>query len=323
MKAAVLRSAEGVPEYAEFAEPVPAEGEQLVELVASGIHQLVRSLAHNRHYGSSGSYPMIPGVDAVARTAEGRLVYTGRVTAPFGTMAQRMAVRSRFAFELPEGLADRAERVAGGINPGMSSWLPLRSRLAEADELGTVVVVGATGASGLLAVQNAKRLGAERVVAVGRNEAALERAAAYGATTVRLGADKEATAASVVAALDGREPSTVLDYLWGAPAEAMFDALGRRGLDEDTANIAYVQIGALAGAEAALPAALLRSRRIRVQGSGAGSVGVEFIRAQLPAYVELLATGGVDARFETCPLSRVAEAWAATPEPGVRVVLTA
>lgn len=323
MKAAVQRSAEGVPEYAEFAEPEPAEGRQLVELVAAGIHQIVRSLAHNRHYGAAGVYPMIPGVDAVARSAEGKLVYTGYLAAPYGTMAERMAVRPRFAFELPKGLEDRAERVAGGANPGMSSWLPLKSRLAETGVLGTVVVVGATGASGLLAVQNAGRLGAERIVALGRNEAALERAAGYGATCVRLDPDRQATAAAVVAALDGREPSIVLDYLWGGPAEAMFAALGRRGLGEDAADISYVQIGALAGAEAALPAALLRSRRIRVLGSGAGSAGIEFIRTQLPAYLELLATGGVEARFESYPLSRVADAWTATAQPGSRIVLTA
>ena len=323
MKAAVLRSAEGVPEWAEFAEPELAPGEQLVELVAAGIHRVVRSLAHNRHYGSTGAYPMIPGLDAVARTSEGKLVYTGYVTEPYGTMAERMAVRSKFVFELPPGLEDAAQRVAGGVNPGLSSWLPLKSRLAETAELGTVVVVGATGASGLLAVQNAKRLGAEHVVALGRNEAALEQAAGYGARPVRLGADKEATATSVATALDGREPSLVLDYLWGPPAEAMFAALGRRGLAEDTADIAYVQIGSLAGGEAALPSTLLRSRKIRVLGSGAGSTGFEFTRAQLPGYLELLATGGVETRIEPYPLSEVAEAWAATPAPGARVVLKA
>jgi D-arabinose 1-dehydrogenase-like Zn-dependent alcohol dehydrogenase len=182
-----------------------------------------------------------------------------------------------------------------------------------------------TRAPGAAAVRR-RSVGAERVVALGRNEAALERAAGHGATTVRLGADgadRAATAAAILAALDGREPSIVLDYLWGAPAEAMFAALGRRGLGEDTADISYVQIGALAGAEAALPAALLRSRRIRVLGSGAGSAGIEFIRAQLPAYLELLATGGLEARVEPYPLSRVADAWTATPRPGSRVVLTA
>jgi NADPH:quinone reductase-like Zn-dependent oxidoreductase len=323
MKAAVLRSADGVPEYAEFAEPEPGQGQEVVELVAAGLHQVVRSIAHNRHYGSTGVYPLVPGVDAVARTPDGRLVYTGYVTAPYGTMAERMAVTPKFEFEIPAGLEDRAERVAGGVNPGLSSWLPLQSRLAEVERLGTVVVVGGTGASGLLAVQNAKHLGAERVLALGRNEAGLVRAAGYGATPVRLGADKAATAAAVLEALEGHEPSIVLDYLWGAPAEAMFAALGRRGLTEDTADIAYVQIGALAGAEAALPAALLRSRRIRVVGSGAGSAGAELIRAQLPGFLELLATGRVVTGFASYPLSEVARAWTVQPEPGTRIVLTA
>lgn len=323
MKAAVLRSADGVPEYAEFAEPEPTPGRETVELVAAGIHQVVRSIAHNRHYGSTGAYPLVPGVDAVARTADGRLVYTGYVEAPWGTMAERMTVAPKFRFELPAGLEDRAERVAGGVNPGLSSWLPLQTRIAEAGGLGTVVVVGATGASGLIAVQNARRLGAERVLALGRNETGLARAAGHGAVPVRLGADRGATAAALVEALDGHQPGLVLDYLWGAPAEAVFAALGRRGLTEDTADISYVQIGALAGAEAALPSALLRSRRIRVSGSGAGSAGFEFIKAQLPGFLELLVSGAIETRFEAYPLSEVTRAWAATPEPGTRVVLTA
>ncbi len=79
MKAAVLHSPGSVPEYADFEEPPVPSGRELVELAAAGIHPVVRSLAAGRHYGSTGAYPLIPGVDAVARTADGGLVYTGFV----------------------------------------------------------------------------------------------------------------------------------------------------------------------------------------------------------------------------------------------------
>jgi NADPH:quinone reductase-like Zn-dependent oxidoreductase len=329
MKAAVVRSTEQLPEYADFAEPEAGPGREIVELVAAGLHQLVRARAYNTHYTSEGTYPLVAGADAVARTADGALVYTGSVAAPFGTMAERMAVPHAFLFALPAGTEERAVQVAGGMNPGMSSWLPLRTRLVDVGKLGTVVIVGATGASGMLAVQNARELGADRVVALGRNEAALERARGHGAQTVRLGDDGEGgeerarTVARIRAALDGEMPGIVLDYVWGAPAETMFEALNRPERSEGGGDTAYVQIGALAGAEAALPASLLRSRRIKILGSGMGSVTQELILETIPDYVRRIAEGHVEVPVETYPLSEVAAAWTATPAPGTRIVLTA
>jgi NADPH:quinone reductase-like Zn-dependent oxidoreductase len=323
MKAAVVRSAGEPPEYADFAEPAAGPGYEPVELVAAGIHQLVRSRAQQRHYTSEGAYPLVPGVDAVARCADGALIYTGNVAAPFGTMAERMAVPEAFHFELPAGTEHRATQVAGGMNPGMSSWLPLTARLGETEKLGTVVILGATGASGLLAVQNARDLGAARILALGRNEAALERAAGHGAEPVRLTDDREQTVKAIREALGGEAPGLVLDYVWGAPAETMFAALNRPERVQDGGDTAYVQIGALAGPEAALPSALLRSRRIRVQGSGMGSVPLARMLELMPQYVARIAEGKVEVPVETYPLSEVTRAWTAKAEGGGRIVVTA
>jgi hypothetical protein len=142
--------------------------------------------------------------------------------------------------------------------------------------------------------------------------------------TVALAGDQAADAAAVSAALaagSGAAPSIVLDFVWGAPAEAVFEALGRTGLDEDVADIRYVEIGAMAGPRAAVPAALLRSRRIRISGSGAGSGSVADIMAQLPVYLRLIADGTVTVPTRTFPLSQVAEAWAAATDGGDRVVV--
>jgi len=113
----------------------------------------------------------------------------------------------------------------------------------------------------------------------------------------------------------------VLDFVWGAPAEAAFAALARRGLSEDDADISYVQIGALAGPEAAVPAALLRSRRIRITGSGAGSASVETVMAELPGYLQMIAEGRVEVPVRVFPLSAVTDAWAASASRGERVVV--
>ncbi len=300
MRAAILTAPDSVPVCAEFPDPEPLPGHDLLELVGAGLHQVVRSLATGRHYGSSHAYPLVPGVDAVARTADGRLVYTGWPRAPWGTVAERLA--TPVGVELPVGADPLA--VAAGMNPGMSGWVPLTLHREARGPLGTVLVLGATGMAGHMAVQSAFALGAERVVAAGRDPQALDWLATTGAVAVSL-ADDAALANALADA-----PDLVLDYVWGPVAEAAFAALGRRGLGDDTADISYVQIGAVAGRDAAVPATLLRSRRIRISGSGAGSVSTERMIAELPKVAALIADGTLDAPYTAYPLDRIGDAWA-------------
>src|SRR5580698_1198485 len=103
MKAAIIGAPEASPEYGEFPEPQVSEGYELVELVATGIHPFVRSVAAGRHYGSTGTWPLIPGVDAVARTVDGDLILTGYVQPPYGTLAERMAIPGSMRVPLPSG----------------------------------------------------------------------------------------------------------------------------------------------------------------------------------------------------------------------------
>lgn len=206
------------------------------------------------------------------------------------------------------------------MNPGLSSWLPLNARVAEAGPIGTVLILGATGMAGSLAVQHARLLGASATVGVGRNPIALRHAEEFGAKTVALTGDREADAEALAQALDGTAPSIVLDFLWASAAETAFAALARHGLEEDTANIAYVQIGAMAGPDAAVPASLLRSRRIRISGSGAGSASIADVLAQIPAYMQLLAERKIDVPTQTFALSSISEAWVA-PAESKRIVI--
>ncbi|MFT4108242.1 zinc-binding dehydrogenase [Propionicimonas sp.] len=314
MKAVVMTAPETSPTGGTFGEPEPRPGEDVVELIGAGLHQVVRSRASGAHYSSAGMFPNVPGVDAVARTSDGRVVYTGWIRPPWGTMAERMAAPA--GIELPPRADPLA--VAAGVNPAMSGWFPLAGRREENGSLGTVLIVGATGMSGRLAVQSAFALGADRVVAAGRDAGRLEEVAALGATPVSLTGPDAASA--LADALAGERPSIVLDYVWGPAAETAFEALNRSGFDEDGGvDTVYTQIGGLAGRTAAVPADLLRSRPIRILGSGLGSVSNEKLLAGLPGVIGLIADGTLAVPYTPFPIEDAAAAWAHTGDRAVIV----
>lgn len=321
MKAALVDAPGDSARYGDFAEPGDHDGRQVVELVAAGIHPVVRALASGKHYGSKDQWPIVPGIDAVVRSAEGVLAFSGFPQPPYGTLAERISVPSFLWIPLPEG-ADPA-RVAGGVNPGMASWLLLQERRTELGKLDNVLILGVTGMAGLLAVQNARILGATRVIGAGRDAQRLSDAVKAGAVTVALSGDRERDGTAILQALESSSPDIVLDFLWGVPAESTFAALGRRGLEADRADISYVQIGAIAGSQAAVPAELLRSRKLHIRGSGAGSASLSDIIAELPRYIQLISDGTVDVPVQTFPLSQVSKAWKVAERGCPRVVVVA
>ncbi|GAB40991.1 MULTISPECIES: NAD-dependent epimerase/dehydratase family protein [Gordonia] len=303
MKAAIITEAGHNPVPGTFDEPEVVAGTQLFELVGAGLHQIVRSLAAGRHYGSSGIYPQVPGIDAVVRAADGSLRYTGRIAPPWGTMAERMAAQG--GFPVPDDADPLA--VAAGVNPAGSGWLPLHAHRDARGRLGTVLILGATGMSGRLAVQSARVLGADRIIAAGRNQAVLRSLRAPNVDVVELDVDDPAGALAEAVATS--TPDLVLDYVWGPVAEATFTALGRQGLHEDDAQISYVQIGSLAGTHAAVPSTLLRSRNITISGSGAGSVSAEQQMRSIPAVIDAIASGALQVPYAAFGIDDVEKAW--------------
>src|SRR5277367_3959847 len=202
-----------------FDAPPPAEGEKLVRVTAAGLHQIVRAMANGTHYGSTGELPFIPGVDGVGRLEDGTRVLFGGGRSPYGTFAERALAPSWMSIELPDGLDDVT--AAGIANPGMSSWVSLahRARFVAGE---SVLILGATGVAGQLAVQIAKRLGARRVIAAGRNPKALELLKELGADSViSLDQERDALVAAFRSELAEHGVDVVLDYLWGSPAETL------------------------------------------------------------------------------------------------------
>ncbi len=126
MKAAVVRNFNRAPIYADFADPLPLDGEVLVNVTAAALSQLVRGQAAGRHYSSGTTLPLVPGVDGVGRLADGTRVYFAFPRSPFGAMAERTVVKRSNTVPLPADLDDST--AAGAANPGMSSWAALTER---------------------------------------------------------------------------------------------------------------------------------------------------------------------------------------------------
>ena len=219
MHAAVVTSFDEPPHYRTFETPVPGEDQELVEVLAVGLHPRVRSGARGGHYTSTGTLPMIPGVDGVGRRGDGTPIYFVAADDVIGTMAERAIADRGRTVELPRHVD--VTKVAAAMNPGMSGWVALRRRVPLQPGQ-SVLVLGATGNAGTMAVQIARHLGAGRVVGAGRDATRLQALTAVGAdAVVRLSDDRGATAAALAEA--AAEVDIVVDYLWGEPTQAAID----------------------------------------------------------------------------------------------------
>ncbi|MGF0116890.1 zinc-binding dehydrogenase [Promicromonospora sp. Marseille-Q5078] len=316
MHAAVVTSFDEPPHVRAVEAPRPRAGEEVVDVLAVGLHPRVRSGAAGAHYTSNGRLPMIPGIDGVGRRADGRLVYFATDDDVAGTLSEQAAVDPRRAVELPADADPVA--VAAAMNPAMSSWVALR-RQAELQPGQSVLVLGATGNAGAMAVRVARLLGAGRVVGAGRDQARLSALRDLGADdVVRITDDLDATADALAAA--AADIDVVLDYLWGPPTRHAIPALLRARSDR-SAPLRWVEIGAVAGDTIELPAAALRSANLRLLGSGQGSVSGRRYLAELPALVAEITAGRIAVRTRTVPLADAEAAWSRPDEPGTRTVL--
>ncbi|HEX3713067.1 MAG TPA: zinc-binding alcohol dehydrogenase family protein [Trebonia sp.] len=316
MNAAVVTSFAEPPHYRQFELPAPSGDEVLADVLAAGLHPRVRSGAAGAHYTSSGTLPMIPGVDGVGRLPDGKVVYFASDNDVLGTMADKALVDPRRSVELSAGTD--AAAVAAAMNPAMSSWVALRRRVPLQPGQ-SVLVLGATGNAGAMAVRVARRLGAGRVVGAGRDPSRLRALAADGAEeTVQLTGDADATSKALAAA--AAETDIVLDYLWGVPAQRAITALLTARSDRSRA-LDWIQIGAVAGPAIELPSVALRSANFRLQGSGQGSVSPRGYLAELPSLVAEISAGTIAVRVNPVPLADVEQAWTRPETPGERTVL--
>jgi NADPH:quinone reductase-like Zn-dependent oxidoreductase len=320
VKAAVLHALGEVPRFEEVARPVPAEGEELIEVTAAPLNQIDKVRAAGSHYSAqgpdaAGGLPAVPGVIGAGRRPGGQRVLFG---SRLGTMAQYSVASPQMAYPIPDGVDDA---VAAAVwNPGLSAWLALSWR-AELQPGETVLVLGATGVTGQLAVQIARRLDAGRIVAAGRNREALGRLPGLGADAViQLGQPDGELADDFRGQAGERGYGVVLDYLWGHPTEVLLDAVARHDLRTRSARLRLVQTGEMAGPRISLPAAVLRSAGLEILGSGTGTMPpLDVIMSTLAELLGAIGSGELSIDIQRVPLSDVSRVWP-TDQRGCRPV---
>jgi NADPH2:quinone reductase len=285
------------PEVGDVAEPAG----ETIEVLAASINPI--DLAVSRGVLATGhpAFPYVPGCEAVGRTSDGRVVWIyggslGRTSN--GAIAERASVGDSYAIDVPEG-ADPALAVGLGI-AGLAGWLPLawRAPLRGGEN---VLVLGATGSVGLVAVQTAKLLGAARVVAAGRSASGLERALQRGAdATVRLD-EADDLVAAFRDAFGGEGPTYVFDPLWGEPAAAAVQAAAPRAT--------MVNLGQSAGATSELVSAAVRFKNLSILGHTNFLVPPEELAEHYRRLVGHAVAGEIRLDVERVPLDSVADAW--------------
>jgi NADPH:quinone reductase-like Zn-dependent oxidoreductase len=318
MKAAVVSSFDTAPRYEEFPAPIPVGDDDMVtDVIASGLHPRVRSQADGSHYTSTGELPLVPGIDGVGRGADGLLRYFVLPDTSMGAMAEQTVIDTRRSIVLPEDADPIA--VAAAMNPAMSSWVALRQRVAfQAGQ--NVLVLGATGNAGQMAVQIAKRLGANRVIGAGRHAGRVAGLPALGVTgTVLLDGDADGVARRLGQA--AADADVVIDYLWGEPAAAAMVAVVTERADRGQ-PLTWIQIGSVAGSTAAIPSAALRAARLQIVGSGQGSASTREILAELPTLAQEISAGRFEVDARPKSLIDVEQAWAGAAGPAQRIVIT-
>ena len=318
MKAAILDSLGQTPRIGTFTEPTAEDGEVIVDVAAAAIKQLDRLIAAGKHYSSPRTLPVVCGTDGAGTLQDGTPVYFAVNRRPFGAMAEWAP--ASWTVPLPNGLNPFV--AASIVNPALASWLPLlwRAKLRPGE---TVLVLGATGASGRLAVKAARLFGAGRVIAAGRRQEVLQSLGADATIDLRLPAAdlRESFAAQVSAGVD-----VVLDYVWGPPTEALLEVLARSDLATHSIKgdgIRLVQIGAMAAPTLQLSAAILRASWLTIMGSGTGNFPPLARLKEIVADILLRAANGeIKLEVQRVPLADVANAWAAVDSPDRRTVIT-
>ena len=321
MKAAVVYAPGEMPRYVDIAEPTPQnEDEVVVTVKAVALKHVDKSRANGTHYSVEGNpaEARVIGGDAVCVLPDGRRVYAIGAS---GMMAEKATVERDRVVPLPEGLDDLTAAALPNAVFGSAMALRFRAGIEPGD---TVLINGATGFTGKVAVQIAKHYGAGRIIATGRNPVALQELPSLGADeTVSTELADEAFVAQLQRIHRATPLNVIIDYLWGHSAELILASL--KGSGSFTPRTRFVSVGAMTGDLIQLSAANLRSVDLQLSGSGLGSWTKGQVRALfseiLPEMFQLAADGKMRIGTVSVELSEIGRLWEVDLPDGKRLVV--
>ena len=318
MKAAVINGFGDIPQCKDFPDPISGNGDTLVYVKASVLENFDKGTANGTHYSSKQLYPQFPaivGTDGVGITEDGKMVCFGNMKPPYGAFAEK--VIAGYTMPVPDGI-DPAS--ASAIMPSaLTSLLPLKYS-AKIQKGETVLINGATGVSGRIAVQIAKLLGAGKVIGTGRNKNSLELLARLGADHVIDLQQSDEELAKNFKAYEGEEGyNVVIDFLWGHPAEVLINSFIPDRAGFATRKIRYIQIGEKAGSHISLTGSALRTSGLELMGIG--KISNEVLTEEMNHIWNWIKEDQLYMDIERVPLSDIDKAWQRNDLEGKRLVI--
>lgn len=321
MKAAILHAPGEAPKYGEFTTPLPKNSDQLLITVkAASVKNLDKGIASGAHYSSNKDsfQPIVIGIDGVGVLEDGSRIYAAGIQ---GMISEKALIDKNRFVRLPDHLDEVTAAALPNAVFGAAAALRYRAEVKPGD---TVLINGATGVTGRIAVQIAKHYGAKKVIATGRNAASLESLKDLGADEVISLTQGDEEILETLRNINLRTPiDSVIDYLWGHPAELILEAL--RGKGKFTHPVRFVTVGGMAGDHIQLSSGILRSADITLIGSGIGSLPEALMQKLfkdiLPEMFLLAADGKLKIDTVTAPLKDIEKAWNQRIDSGKRLVI--
>jgi len=321
MKAAVVYKKGEMPKYADFADPiVQNENEILISVKAVAITNLDKGKASGKHYSSEKDTQngFIVGSDGVGVLENGTRVYARGIN---GTMAEKAIIDKNILVPLPDRISDAVAASLPNAVAGSAMALRFRANIQKGE---TVLINGATGFTGQMAIQIAKHYGAKKIIVTGRNEKTLQSLLELGADDIISLRQDDETFIAQLKEIHSKTPiDIILDYLWGHPAELILAAI--KGNGSFTNKVRYVTIGGMAGDSIQLSSGILRSVDLQLSGSGLGSWSKAEVRLLfseiLPEMFLLAAQNKLKVNIEEVKLIDIEEMWSKEALDGQRLVV--
>jgi len=317
MKAAVLHEIGGIPRYEDFPDPVPGDDEVIIDVKAVAVENVDKRIAAGTHYASqqyTAQLPAIPAFDGIGALPDGTLVGFGNPRPPYGALAEKTVVPKGAYTPIAENIDPAIATVLGTAITGMSIKTAAGFVPGE-----TVLVQGATGVAGRLAVKVARLLGAGRIVATGRDDEQLREVQALGADAVINTAVSDEALARAYLDAKGDGYDVVLDYLWGRPTEILLRTLVPKSFAFGKPT-RLIQIGESAGGSLVVAAESLRTSGVEICGAARG-LNPEIMNEMFGQIVSWTQSGELTFDVVTVPLSDIESAWQRTDLRGSRLVV--